>query len=200
MRTAIEQFRANIERVRNLGSLTKILDSQTTQVLDVSDILRAELVLAVSLLDHYIHEIVRIGMLDAYKGDHPRTPAFLGFGITINSVLQAIPNSEGEAWLEQEIRNRHGHMSFQNSEKIADAIRLISEAHLWNEVAAHIGSTGADVRQRLDVIVNRRNQIAHEADMNPSYPQMRWPIDEQLVDGAIGFIEQIAEAIYLIVS
>ena len=47
MQTAIDQFRTNINRVRNLGSIFEALDSQTTSVLDLSDILRAELVLAV---------------------------------------------------------------------------------------------------------------------------------------------------------
>jgi len=60
MQTVINQFRTNISRVRNLGSIFGALNSQTTSVLDLSDILRAELVLAVSALDHFIHELVRL--------------------------------------------------------------------------------------------------------------------------------------------
>ena len=61
MRAAINQFRTNIERVRNLGTIYKALNAQTTDILDLSDLLRAELVMAVSAFDHYIHEIVRLG-------------------------------------------------------------------------------------------------------------------------------------------
>lgn len=66
MQAAISQFRANLERVRNLGAIYKTFRIQTTEVLDLSDILRAQLVMAVSAFDQYIHEIVRLGMLEAY--------------------------------------------------------------------------------------------------------------------------------------
>ena len=39
MQAAIDQFRRNIQRVRNLGSLHQVLTSQTTPALDLSDIL-----------------------------------------------------------------------------------------------------------------------------------------------------------------
>lgn len=50
------------------------------------------------------------------------------------------------------------------------------------------------------LVVDRRNKIAHEADIDPSFPGKRWPIDDVLVDDAISFIENIAETIYMIVS
>ena len=62
MQTVINQFRANIVRVRDLGVIYSALKAQTTGAIDLSDILRTELVMAVSALDHYIHEIVRLGM------------------------------------------------------------------------------------------------------------------------------------------
>ena len=65
MKPAFDQFRTNIVRVRNLGSIVDALASQTTGVLDLSDVLRAEIVLAVSALDQFVHEIVRLGMLAA---------------------------------------------------------------------------------------------------------------------------------------
>ena len=199
MQAAIDQFRTNVERVRNLGSIVRILGSQTTTALDLSDILRAELVLAVSALDHYMHELTRLGMLDAYQGGRLRSQSFTRFQVSIASVLLGISDPSNDNWLEQEIRSRHGHRSFQNPDNIADAVRLISDVQVWNEVALYIGSSVSDIKERLNMIVNRRNQIAHEADINPSYPMMRWPIDESMIDSAVDFIEQIAEAIYDVV-
>ena len=200
MEAAISQFRENIRRVRNLGSLVENLNAQTMTVLDFSDILRAELVLAVSALDHYVHEVVEFGMLAAYKSDRERTQAFLRFEISLANVFRGIADPANEGWLEQEIRNRHGYRSFQNSNNIADAVRLISDVRLWDEVADRLGWNAQDIRERLGVIVNRRNQIAHEADVNPSYPRTRWAIDAPVVDGAVDFMERIAEAIYEVVS
>ena len=200
MQTAIDQFHTNLERVRNLGTIYKVLRSQTTGALDLSDILRAELVLAVSALDHYIHQIVKLGMLKAYRGQHIQTPAFLRFQVTLEGALQSISSPPSDSWLEDQVTTRHGYQSFQFPDKIAAAIRLISEAQLWNEVANHLGMTAQDVKQELKLIVTRRNQIAHEADMDPSFPDKRWPIDEHLVDNAISFIEQLAEAMFGVVS
>ena len=43
----------------------------------------------------------------------------------------------------------------------------------------------------LALIVDRRNKIAHEADMDPTSPGSRWPIDELLVQDVIDGLEQI---------
>lgn len=200
MQAAIEQFRANVERVRNLGSVEKALSVQTTNALDLSDILRAEIVLVVSALDHYVHEITRLGMLDIYRGARKPSPAFERFNVSMSSVLLLASNRDNEDWLEREIRNRHGHQSFQKPDSIAGAVRLFADVQLWDEVGRRIGTSATETKERLDLIVNRRNQIAHEADMNRSYPMVRWHIDADMVLGIVDFIEQVAEAIYDIVG
>ena len=199
MLSALEQFRINIARARDVGSVAQVLAIQTTPALDVSDILRAELVMAVSVLDHYVHELVRLGMLDAYRNSRVRTPTFLQFQVSLAAAMDGIADPQGEVWLEQEIRARHGYQTFQSPENIARAINLISPIHLWSEVANHFQMTSQSVRNTLSAIVDRRNQIAHEADMDPSFPGTRWPIDEQMVTEAVDFIERLAETIYEIV-
>ncbi|MBI1929443.1 hypothetical protein HYR99_35015 [Candidatus Poribacteria bacterium] len=195
MEAAINQFRANIGHVRNLGAIHKALKAQTTQAIDLSDILRAELVMAVSALDHYIHEIARLGMLEVYHGTRAETLAFQRFQISLERVRQAITDPTSDDWLDSEIRLRHGWRSFQQADHIAEAIRLISDVKLWEEVATRLGKPPQDVKQQLNLIVDRRNKIAHEADMDPTLPGSRWPIDDALVDDAVNFIEQIAEII-----
>jgi len=202
MRAAIEQFRINIGRVRHLGAIHRALKAHATPTLDISDILRAELVMAVSALDHYVHEISRLGMLEAYRGNRVRTPAFQRFSISLDSVLEGISMPASTNWLEEEIRTRHSYQSFQHPDKIAEAVRLVSEIQLWPEVANHLGMTVQDVKTKLNLIIDRRNKIAHEADINPTIaptlPGNRWPIDETMVDESIDFIEQVAETIYIL--
>ncbi|MBC8228406.1 hypothetical protein H8E77_02515 [bacterium] len=200
MQTAINQFRVNIGRVRNLDAVYKTSIGQTTAIPDLSDILRAELVMAVSALDHYIHEMVRLGMLEAYSGHRIQTPAFLRFQVTLSAALQGISAPMSDDWLEEQIRTRHSYQSFQHPDNIANAIRLISDVQLWNEVGKHIGIDAQDVKEELIAIVDRRNKIAHEADMDTSFSGELLLINDVLVDDAINFIEQIAEAIYAVVS
>jgi hypothetical protein len=48
-------------------------------------------------------------------------------------------------------------------------------------------------------IVYRRNKIAHEADIDPTFGLgNRWPIDELMVGDAVNFIEQVVEGIHQI--
>ena len=53
MLSALNQFQISINRVRDLISIYKSLNANSTDALDLSDILRASLVLAVSALDYY---------------------------------------------------------------------------------------------------------------------------------------------------
>lgn len=53
-----------------------------------------------------------------------------------------------------------------------------------------------DVKARLKLIVDRRNKIAHEADLDPTSPGFRWRIDGPMVKDAVDFIEHLGDAIY----
>ena len=183
-----------------MGAIYLALSNQTTEALDLSDLLRSQWVMAVSALDHYVHELVRLGMLEAYHGKRPQTDAFLRFQITMDRTLQVIKSPSSDDWLEDQIRNSHGHRSFQTPDNVAEAIRLISDTPLWNGVAARLNVTARYTRERLSLIVNRRNQIAHEADTDPSYGGRLWPIDFAVVDQTVQFIEELTEAIYEIVA
>lgn len=202
MQDALERVRKNLVRVRNLGSIVDALDSQTTAVLDLSDILRAELVLAVSALDQFVHEIVRLGMLDAYEGIRPRTNAFLRFQVSLEGALRGIDsNNAGKSyWLDDQIRTRNAYRSFQNPDSIADAVRLISEVQLWDEVAKRMGIPPEEAKERLLLIVERRNKIAHEADVSPLLSQELWPIDRQIVTESVDFIERVVESMYSVIA
>lgn len=200
MQSAIDLFRISIARVRDLIAVHNSLKAQTSNVLDISDMLRSALVLAVSALDYYIHEVVRIGMLEIHRGQRPEPPAFSGFQISLGNARAGINAGQNiDSWLEDEIRQRHSYKSFQQPNAIADAVRLICDKKLWEEVSINMGSPAKDIKQQLSRIVDRRNKIAHEADIDPSYPiGDRWPIDELLVNEAVDFLEQVVESIHKI--
>ena len=197
----LQQFRDDIERVRTLGALYDILSQQITSALDLTDLLRSQIVMAVSALDHYIHEIARVGMLEVYGGKRPQTPAFLRFQVKMEATLQGIAAGQGDnRWLDEEIRRNHGHLPFQHPDKIADAIRLFSTCKLWDSVASELNLKVEVVKNQLQLILNRRNQIVHESDLDPSSPGNRWGISSSDSVKAINFIQDIGEAIYVVVN
>ena len=196
MHSALQHFSENINRVKALGGLHEALCRLTTPAIDATDLLRAQIILVVSALDHYIHEITRLGMLEIYNGLRQKTNAFLRFQVTMEAAIIGSGRVGGTSWLETEIRERHGFVSFQRPDKIADAIRLFSDCDLWKSVATRLNLPKHDVKARLSVIVDRRNKIAHEADLDPSYPGTRWPISPTDVASAIDFIEGLCSAIH----
>jgi hypothetical protein len=64
-----------------------------------------------------------------------------------------------------------GRDTFQHPDNIADAVRLCSDAELWNDVATNLGATPQErtakakaIRRSLSLMVERRNRIAHEGE------------------------------------
>lgn len=195
MQAAFDQFCENLARARSLAGLAQSLSNLTTPAVDLSDVLRASLVLAVSALDHFVHEFVRLGMLEVHRGNRPTTDAYLSFSVPMSAAREAIADTGRDDWLDQAIREAHNWQSFQHPDKIADAVRLMSDVKLWEQVAPELGMTGKTVKTQLSAIVDRRNKVAHEADMDPTNPGDRWPINEILVRDAIDFVERVAQAI-----
>jgi hypothetical protein len=252
MQSALDQFRISVGRVRDLIALHNSVNAQSTGALDVSDMLRAALVLSVSALDYYVHEVVTLGMLEIHRGQRAEPvpsanttqSAFSRFQVSLGgarqdrltaidiaawlesdiqqaqgaaflqqpdtlsawipSIASSIENRlNNTAWLENEIRERLGYLTFQQADKIADAIRYISDQKLWEVVAVEISQatqmtkSAKDVKQQLNLIVDRRNKIAHEADIDPTFGiGSRWNIDELLVGEAVDFIEMLVESIH----
>ncbi|MFN9736868.1 MAG: hypothetical protein ACK544_24020 [Microcystis sp.] len=126
MQLAIEQFRLSIARVRDLIAIHNSLKSQTTPALDVSDILRAALVLTVSALDYYIHEVVTLGMLEIYRGQRSEPSAFSSFQVSLDGARQErlIAISIGP-WLENEIQQNYGSFFGQESRSISEVLPMI---------------------------------------------------------------------------
>jgi len=135
-------------------------------------------------------------MIEISKGARPTTDAFSKFQLPLDAVERALNGQSHESWLGDTVREKHSWMSFQHPDKIADAIRLISPKKLWEEVGTAMNLPAKDVKLRIEMIVDRRNKIAHEADMDPTNPGFRWPIHQQMASDALDEIERVAEAVF----
>lgn len=200
MRAALDQFEVNLGRALALSATADSLGAMTTVVIDLTDIYRASIVLGVSALDYFVHEFVRFGMLEINRGNRTATNAYRGFKLPLAAVQIGIASSPQDVWLDQAIRDAHSWPSFQHPDKVAEAIRLISGIKLWDAVAQELGSEATQVKARLITIVDRRNKIAHEADMDPTNPGFQWPIGGLLVKDALHFVGGLVNAIYKVIA
>lgn len=168
---------------------------------------RAGFVQGVSALDTYVHAEVRVRMLDAYATGAPTTAAFDKFKVPMAAVRTAVSSDSSLAtrlnWLDSELREQHSLLSFQHPDKIADAFRLVSSASLWVDVAADMGQgpVGGEqghivIKTRLRLIVERRNKIVHESDLDPTPPGTRlYPMSRRTADETIDFVEMVVHSI-----
>jgi len=195
MQSAKVHFEQNIIRVKNLGTIYESINLETTPILDLSDILRAQYVMLVSALDHFIHELVRFGMIETYNGSRRATQKFKEFilGLDKNILFtKAIMEEKNNEWLNGQIRHKNGFKSFQESDKIKEALYLILEYDIWIKVRQDLGD---DITSKLNLIIKRRNQISHEADIEPTYQGLRAIYIEDVQDSII-FIESLVEKIF----
>jgi hypothetical protein len=197
-------FDASIERCRALVVSAEYLRQHVPALGETADdILRASLAHAVSALDRFVHERVRTCMLEAAQGTRSRTSAFNRFPVPLASALDSSRTGPApvDAWLSPAIVEQHGILSFQRAEKIADAFRLVVafDSGLWPAVAATLGEPDVrDLKERLDLIVDRRNQIVHEDDAETA--SRRAAIDSVMVTDAIDFLAGVVSAIDALVD
>ena len=196
-------FLENIDRILNMHSIYKHLTRNLNfNKEDMSDILRSEIVYIISSLDRFIHDIVKFGMIEIFKGNRPPTPAFNNFKISLEQYNN-IQNSSfppPEKIFEDVIISTHKYQAFQEPDKISNALSLIwNENHKWHHIASELGIPEYDVKIKLKNLVIRRNQIVHESDID-LFTRSLLPIYENDVENGINFIKDLGLTIYNLVK
>jgi hypothetical protein len=174
-------------------------------VIQPDELLRAEWAMRVSALDLYIHEVVSQNLLKIFQGTRPVCPGYSKLQISSDSLMRIHANGAGltsDTTFDLDIRTKLARVTYQFPDDIADGIRMVSPIELWNEIARHQGAEPAAVKSEAGVlrgeltqIVNRRNKIVHEGDLQPSVPRIAWPITRQDVDHVKTTIERIVDGI-----
>lgn len=198
MNQAFLQFSTNIEEVRKTHLISTSINVPTSSIVDTSPILRSCIVLSVSAIDHLIHELVIIGMCEIFNGTRVVTQKYNEFNVTLG-FMSSITAVSPLVTFESEIRRKLGWQTFQRPAKIKDAVALFNPIQLWQQVSITMADTEQNIKNHLDLIVDRRNMIAHEADIEPVYKTKR-AINDTDVKGAVDFIEKLGTAIYNIVK
>lgn len=204
MLTAKQQFENSYIRITEIHSLYKHLKNDLHfQSSFLDDLLRSELVYIISALDKFIHDIVKIGILESYGGLRNYTLALNNFSINMSqmqSLLVPSPTTNSAQILENIVTENHKHLSFQDPDKISTALSLIwSENHKWQKISNSLGMSESDVKIKLKNIAIRRNQIVHEADVDLFNNSLQ-NIIESDVEDSTKFIDNLVTSIYNLVK
>ena len=217
MNNAYANFTSAVENIKKFGSIyDKISIDYPLLNKELDDMLRAQIINAVSAMDCYIHEIVRIGIIKSFLGDRPQTSKWKSSPVSLENVQSIIaieqlglaaPQKEAEMVnaLNSIFKPLLKTLSFQQSDKIKDALsyiwleehkmQAIANSINYNLVGNNLNEKVKYLEQKLSLIVTRRNQIAHEADWD-SVNACKRIVQKSEVDDIILFIEKFVEAIH----
>lgn len=136
-------------------------------------------------------------MLDEFNGIRTETTQFKAFSISIDTLRDMEANPcIASVIFEKRIVLANGYKSFQDPKKIAEGLSYIwDEKHKWTKIASELGMSSEECTKKLNNIVLRRNQIAHEGDYVDIYTE-RQSIGKTDVEEVKAFILKLGEAIF----
>ncbi|MBF6221100.1 hypothetical protein IU479_23645 [Nocardia abscessus] len=206
------QFTTNIDFCRRMVHSGAALESAAASQLNLgdlsqvehTDLYRAAWVQAISALDHWLHREI-VGRAIAIINDRPspRPDRLKGYTVSWETVEDMQNRSIDDVMVEH-LTERLGRDSYQKPDRIAEGLQYVThkkQGQIWKEVTQIIApqQTVDQVKQRQTEIADRRNKIAHEADIEHSTGTRRL-ITASEITATIDWIEQIAIAIRSVLS
>ena len=200
------EFKRTIAQIRQTNDVYNYLKNVVKLNDDgIDNILRSQIVNVISALDRYLHEKVRKGICDMFLGNRAITDKFKSFSVSSDTVLRIWGDSsltiiDREILINEVVIQSLKTLSFQKAIKIKDALSYLwDEPHKMVIIAKEMevpGITDNDkqhyLTQKLDLLVERRNQIAHESDI---YFGGKRDICQDDVIDAIAFIEKFVSCL-----
>lgn len=197
MRNPKNTWNLNLQNVKKMHWLHEQL-SKVVPAMDLSDILRAEYVLIVSAFDCYVHDVVLKGMANMFSGSKPDSRAYNEFCLPMSAVKQLLVSTDSairESIFNVSVKKLLAKDSYQSPKSVEYAMNLINLKNVWHKVGLKLSMPSKDVVLKLGLIIQRRNKIAHEADIHDLVSMDKTPIDRSDVDDTFAFLDQIVAAI-----
>lgn len=199
MINAVLLFRQNRNRILKLGAVYDFWLGQAPLLQEqLDEVLRAQLVQTVSAFDTFIHDCVRIGIVNNYISSGVMSNSLKNYPIPYEDVkmIDSFSNTGDKAlYLDGVIRKINSKDSYQSPTSVEYALGLLGVNSIWTKVAPGMKMKPEDIKLELANVVNRRNKIAHESDMNILGTSLN-PITKNEVDKVIKFIYGLVIYIY----
>lgn len=152
---------------------------------------------AVSALDHYITELIVEVCSLHYSASAGATGKLLAERFSVSAImeLQVAAPAARLVIFRRELTRIVRFISFQKPNAVADGLAYVSpELHKWQKIGSVLGIPTSDAKTTLDQIVERRNLIAHNADIDDSSGQ-KLPVSKSDAETVVNFIKSLVLAI-----
>ncbi len=189
---------ANIDRIDSNDVVLVLRDGASLTATDfdhdqLTDLLRASLVMGISAMDAYFHSKILAYVVKAARKGDQMPKALLKANITVSDFVSATKYKRRMQALRNAMQRSLGFQSFQQAKNIEDALGLIGIAKFWSSTATRMAKPLDDVKKELASHVKRRNQIAHEGDLSQSKKSRNKPHDitPKQVSDALDFLDSL---------
>ena len=146
---------------------------------ELSEILRAAIVSSVSALDRYCHDELLARVINKMGCSDKKWPAELKkVSLPLSFVKRAVKNAKLRKGKGGRVRTRpmhivkqglqekfHKDLTLQRPEDIATAWSMVGIKSLWSRCGKNMNERADEVKDHLNRIIKRRNEIAHEGDI-----------------------------------
>ncbi len=191
------RFADNLLSIKSQFELVEKLKAEEN--LQYKDILRSQIVFLDSALDFFIHEATKYGMVQIFQGVWEKTERYDNFTIRLGEISDVLRNPEQENWFLDIVNDSYAEDTFMSADAVIGQLNLIGVK--WQSVADRAfhtqGSTTPTkdkLKNTLNALFRRRNQIAHQADCLHETGQ-KLDIKREDVETYISDIEKIVTAI-----
>lgn len=191
MKRAREILGRNVVYVEELRGLHAALAEILTEAIDISDLLRAQIFFSVILLDALMHDAI----VDCFLEMRRDVRAY-------QSLPKNSKKSAEQLWSASRgiyrVRNERNAWTQYISEAAYYRRGIFDDCRTrrWWEIEAALQAQGfREPTLQLNAIVDRRNRIAHEADVDAAFPAYRVPLAKNNADEALRFVRALSQEI-----
>ena len=188
-------FDKQVGAIKVISAMYEYLQNNAA-ALDSTALLRAEYVLIISAFDSYLHNVVRKKLSNNFLAGE-LSGCDIKLSLESFSIINSATNiNEKKQLLDLEIRKALEKDSYQSPKSVDYAMDAIGIKKIWRKSESVFNDTGEHIKDQLSLIIKRRNQIAHESDIDFLSGELR-TIDSQTVDECRNFITKLVTSIDL---
>ena len=193
--------------IRRANRLLDLAEQKLADSRVKNDLRRSALVTAVTAIDSYMHALI---LKRADKDKLPKSLERLAVPLQdlmdlANSTVDAQRhNRRSRPWVQvkSSLRKRLLRETFQTYDQLGQALAMAGIENGWAKVATERGMTPAQIKDWLNTIIQKRNQIVHEGDITRAERPRRLKlnkIDHNKTRATVTEIEALISAIDKIV-
>ena len=186
----LKQFNNSIEVVRQKDEIIQFLSAHGQSTLEIR---QSQIILLMSALDLYIHDIVKYCIIQKFNGNQTKTKQYKELLIPMQSVELAIQNPESSDWLDEVITNINQYKSFTSYGQIKNQLEAVGlKSKKINELVLKIESDFG-VSNLIEKLRLLRNRLAHQDQQ--SITSLESELTEEKINQYIDFIYQLVQDI-----